>query len=245
MDNILIEHTNHEIYFSLAKENLVNAQTLYREIISSGRVIPMDNDKYLLRDANPETSSWLNSKLLLLKKYVLTSIIFSALTAEAFINYYAISKGMSIKEIKHRYKPEKYEHEEMCGHEIKKQYQLPYEERTSVKKWTVVNNGGTQMSETVTKWIEIPFQFKEKYIASGLKGRRIYELNELFRLRNKLVHHKAKVLKLEFNKTDLQSLEDNNYVSKIEAEGAIDVVEHVVKALQQIDNDIDLNWLNP
>jgi hypothetical protein len=60
MDSILIEHTNHDIYFSLANENLVNAQTLYREILESGRVVPMGDDRYILGDGNPETSSWLN-----------------------------------------------------------------------------------------------------------------------------------------------------------------------------------------
>ena len=126
MDSILIEHTNHDIYFSLANENLVNAQTLYREILESGRVVPMGDDRYILGDGNPETSSWLNLKLLQLKKFVIPAIIFSALTVEAFINYYAISKGMSIKKIK-GFKTKYYEGELMSDDEIQEQYQLPYE----------------------------------------------------------------------------------------------------------------------
>ncbi|MGB3421579.1 MAG: hypothetical protein WBA52_14340 [Dolichospermum sp.] len=242
MDSILIEHTNHDIYFSLANENLVNAQTLYREILESGRVVPMGDDRYILGDGNPETSSWLNLKLLQLKKFVIPAIIFSALTVEAFINYYAISKGMSIKKIK-GFKTKYYERELMSPDEIQEQYQLPYEERTTIKKWIADSKGGVEIRDTVVRWIEIPLEYTGKYIPSGLDGTRIYELNELFSLRNKLVHHKAKIFEL-VNDSNLEDAEDNNYVTLLEAERAVDVVIKAVKALQQIDNDVDLNWLD-
>ncbi|MDB9317854.1 MULTISPECIES: hypothetical protein [Cyanophyceae] len=242
MDTILIEHKNHDIYFSLANDNLVNAQTLYREILESGRVIPMADDRYIVRGGDSETSSWFNLKLLQLKKFVISSIIFSALTVEAFINYYAISKGMSMKKIK-GFKAKYYERELMSPDEIQEQYQLPDEQRTTIKKWIADSAGGVHMSDTVVRWIEIPFQHTGNYIPSGLDGTLIYELNELFRLRNKLVHHKAKVFKLDLNEFDLEGAEDDNYVTLLEAQGAFDVVIKSVKALQQIDNDIDLNWL--
>jgi len=230
MDSILIEHTNHDIYFSVAKENLVNAQNLYREILESGRVFPMGDNGYLLRDGNHETSSWLNLKLLQLKKFVITSIIFSALTAEAFINYYAISKGMSMKKIK-TFKAEYYERELMSPDKIKKQYQLPYEQITTINKWIVVSKGGVHIGDTVVRWIEIPLEYTGRYIPSGPDGYRIYKLNELFRLRNKLVHHKAKVLKLDLDKYDSESAADTNYVTLIEAQWAIDIVIKAVKSL--------------
>ncbi|MBK1988166.1 hypothetical protein A0J48_011560 [Sphaerospermopsis aphanizomenoides BCCUSP55] len=242
MDSILIEHTNPDIYFSLANENLVNAQTLYREILESGRVVPMGDDRYILGDGNPETSSWLNLNLLQLKKFVIPSIIFSALTAEAFINYYAISKGMSMKKIK-GFMAESYEIERRARDEIQEQYQLPYEQRTTIKKW-IDRKEGVLIRDTVVKWIEIPLEYTGKYIPSGLDGNRIYDLNKLFDLRNKLVHHKAKIFKPDRNDFDLEEAEDNNYVTLLEAQGAVDVVRKAVKSLQQIDNDIDLNWLD-
>ncbi|MEA5514951.1 hypothetical protein [Nodularia sp. UHCC 0506] len=245
MDSILIEHTNHDIYFSLANDNLVNAQTLNREILKSGRVARMGegDHRYILSDGNPETSSWLNLKLLQLKKLVIPSIIFSALTAEAFINYYAISKGMSMKKIK-MFTAKHYESELMSTDEIKQQYQLPYDQRTTIKKWIEVTKGGVLISDTVVRWIEIPFQYTGNYISSGLDGNLIYQLNEIFQLRNKLVHHKAKVVKLDLNEFDLSSAEDNNYVRLIEAQTAINTVMKAVKSLQQIDNNLDLTWLS-
>jgi hypothetical protein len=242
MDSILIEHTNHDIYFSLAQENLVNAQNLYQEIIKSGRVFPMGEDRYLLRDVNPDTSSWLDLKLLNLKKFVLPSIIFSALTAEAFINYYAISKGMSLKKIK-KFTTRSYIIEELEHNEMQQQYQKPYDERTTVKKWIESEQGGVLISDTVVKWIEIPLQYTGKYIPSGLHGTRIYKLNELFYLRNKLVHHKAKVFNLDLNDPDFENMEDNNYVSLKEAKEAVDEIIKSVKALKHIDNNIDICWL--
>ncbi|GAX35557.1 hypothetical protein NIES3585_15740 [Nodularia sp. NIES-3585] len=247
MDSILIEHTNHDIYFSLANDNLVNAQTLDREILKSGRVARMGkgDDRYILSDGNPETSSWLNLKLLQLKKLVIPSIIFSALTAEAFINYYAISKGMSMKKIK-MFTAKHYESELMSSAETQQQYQLPYDhvQRTTIKKWIEVTQGGVLISDTVVRWIEIPFQYTGNYIPSGLDGNRIYQLNEIFKLRNRLVHHKAKVVKLDLNDLDLSSAEDNNYVTLREAKTAINVVIKAVESLQEIDNNLDLSWLS-
>jgi DNA-binding transcriptional MerR regulator len=177
-----------------------------------------------------------------LKKFVIPAIIFSALTVEAFINYYAISKGMSIKKIK-GFKTKYYEGELMSDDEIQEQYQLPYEQRTTIKKWIADSKGEVEIRDTVVRWIEIPLEYTGKYIPSGLDGTRIYELNELFSLRNKLVHHKAKIFEL-VNDSNLEDAEDNNYVTLLEAERAVDVVIKAVKALQQIDNDVDLNWLD-
>jgi hypothetical protein len=118
-----------------------------------------------------------------------------------------------------------------------------YEQRTTIKKWIADSKGEVEIRDTVVRWIEIPLEYTGKYIPSGLNGNRIYELNELFSLRNKLVHHKAKIFEL-VNDSNLEDAEDNNYVTLLEAERAVDVVIKAVKALQQIDNDVDLNWLD-
>jgi hypothetical protein len=259
MDSILIKHTNHEIYFSLAKENLAHAEICNGEILESGLVIPHLYG-YILRESNPEKISWLDCKRFELKKFIVSSIIFSALTIEAFINYYAISKGMSMNDIKYEFKTTNYKIEPMSNDEIRQQFSLPYEQRTTVKKWIKVDKKdieGEFISETVVKWIEIPLQYTGKYIPSGQNGNLIYSLNKLFNLRNNLVHHKAKVVNLAEVASNLSSEEDENYAKKLkdeledknyvelqEAEGAFDIVVKAVKSLQQIDNNVDITWLS-
>lgn len=249
MNNILIEHKNHDIYFNLAQENLIKAEEVYQEILTSTRFIPF-GDKYTYTSMPRETSSWLSSKLLKLKKFVVASIIFSALTAEAFINFYAISKGMSYKKLKNDFSSKNYQVSELLPEDMHWQYQLPYEQRTTIKDWVVVENGGVNISGTVRKWIEIPKLFTGEYIASGLSGFRIYELDELFNLRNNLVHHRATIFNLDIEepnweslKSNLKSAEDKNYVNIRQAQWAADLIIKLVKALQHIDSSVDSGWL--
>jgi len=248
MNNILIAHKNHDIYFNIAQENLRNAEKIYQEILTSNKVIHV-GEKYLhINGETEKTSSWLRLKLLKIKKLVLASVIFSALAAEAFINFYAISKGMSYEELEakdFRFS-QYYKTEKMSPEDRQQQNYLPYEQRTDIKEWVAVtkNDGGYNISSTVKKWIEIPKKFTENYIPSGLEGSRIYELDNLFKLRNNLVHHKATIFTLDIESFDLKSAEDKNYVDIENARFAVGLVIKIVKALQYIDSSVDLDWLD-
>ena len=257
MDSIRIEHTNHDVYFSLAQENLMQAEKVYQNIIKSGRAIPFQHI-YVHTDNDPETSAWLSSRLWDMKKYLIASIVFSALTAEAFINYYALSKKGAEQELEEAMNElKKYEGarfycmEELDSSEMQEQYKLPIEYRTTVKKWVELKDKEApakgidkKMSGTVRKWIEIPNLYTNSYIVSGLNGSLIYHLDNLFKLRNDLVHHKATVALLSLDEPNLESAEDKTYVSLKEAQWAIETIVKVFKSLQYIDKNVDLTWLS-
>lgn len=241
MSNILIEHKNHDIYFSLSQENLKSAECIYNKIIDSNKIVVVGEVYY--HGSDSDTQSWLNSQLLELKKYVVASIVFSALTAEAFINYYAISKGISRKKLKNNFETTKYSTIEISLEDMQLQYKLPYKQRTTIKNW-VEDKNGIEICSTVRKWIEIPKEIKGSYISSGLDGSLIYRLNELFRLRNNLVHHKATIVNLNLGESGfLKEAEDKNYVTLNQAQQALQSVIQALQSLQHLDDSVDLDWL--
>jgi hypothetical protein len=244
MMSFQIEHQNHEIYFQIACEQISYAKSIFQEITESNKIVVFA-DKYVFGDNITDTNAWLQSKLFLLKKSVVSSIIFSALTVEAFINYYAILNGISMKRLKKIGIAKNYVYELLDAEEIKKQYQLPVKYRTTIRNWKQVNNSeGVCFSGTVRKWVELPMLVTGRYIPSGLDGGRIYSLNALFSVRNSLVHHKATIATLNLEDPDFEKVQDKNYVNLSDAQNFLKLVIQLLEALKYIDSNIDIEWIN-
>jgi len=85
-----VEFTNHEAYLEIALEKLIFSQKTDADLNTQIGVTSLNYQGVSL---SPENASCLIHKLQLINKSNMISVVFSALAAESFINYYALSKG--------------------------------------------------------------------------------------------------------------------------------------------------------
>ena len=85
-----VEFTNHEAYLEIALEKLIFSQKTDADLDTQIGVTSLNYQGVSL---SPENVSRLIHKLQLINKSNMISVVFSALAAESFINYYALSKG--------------------------------------------------------------------------------------------------------------------------------------------------------
>lgn len=85
-----VEFTNHEAYLEIALEKLNLSQEADTDLNTQIGVTSLNYQGVSL---SPESAAYLIHKLQLINKSNIISVVFSALAAESFINYYALSKG--------------------------------------------------------------------------------------------------------------------------------------------------------
>ena len=85
-----VEFTNHEAYLEIALEKPIFSQKTDADLNTQIGVTSLNYQGVSL---SPENASCLIHKLQLINKSNMISVVFSALAAESFINYYALSKG--------------------------------------------------------------------------------------------------------------------------------------------------------
>ncbi|MBE8997716.1 MULTISPECIES: hypothetical protein [unclassified Nostoc] len=85
-----LEFTNHERYFEIAREHLQKSQETDFDL---NEKLGVNSSTYQGKSLKPEDAAYLLQSLQLINKSNIITVVFSALVAESFINYYAISKG--------------------------------------------------------------------------------------------------------------------------------------------------------
>lgn len=85
-----LEFTNHERYFEIAREHLQKSQETDFDL---NEKLEVNSSTYQGKSLKPEDAAYLLQSLQLINKSNIITVVFSALVAESFINYYAISKG--------------------------------------------------------------------------------------------------------------------------------------------------------
>ena len=85
-----VEFTNHEAYLEIALEKPIFSQKTDADLNTQIGVTSLNYQGVSL---SPENAPCLIHKLQLINKSNMISVVFSALAAESFINYYALSKG--------------------------------------------------------------------------------------------------------------------------------------------------------
>lgn len=222
---IIEDKVNHDLYFSIAKNELNKAIKINEEInqITTqssvfGQVIGGN-----FNDVTHDQFFDLRSQV---DQATIISVVFSALTAEAFINYYALFCGYS--------EDEKIETKEK--NILKKKFNLE------------------SISGTTIKWINIPYKKTGKYLRKDL----IKRLQNLFTIRNKLVHYKSYIPQAQEQEENFKNLVkemrglssektkwDLHFI-QVSLEDAIkskDTIINLLNELKSIDPSINHDWI--
>ncbi|MEH1892984.1 MAG: hypothetical protein V7K92_27375 [Nostoc sp.] len=85
-----LEFTNHETYFEIAREHIQKSQKTDFDL---NEKLGVNSSTYQGKSLMPEDAAYLLQSLQLINKSNIITVVFSALVAESFINYYAISNG--------------------------------------------------------------------------------------------------------------------------------------------------------
>ncbi|MBX9253123.1 hypothetical protein H1Q63_03975 [Desmonostoc muscorum CCALA 125] len=85
-----LEFTNHETYFEIAREHL---QTSISTDCELEQKVGVNSSTYQGKSLSPEDQMYLLPALRAINKSNIITVVFTALVAESFINYYAMSKG--------------------------------------------------------------------------------------------------------------------------------------------------------
>jgi hypothetical protein len=181
-----VEWTNHPEYFKLAQKNFRIIQQLKKEHDDLQKSFKnktlSDKDVHLLAAKND-----------LIGEHALVVIIFAALTLEAFINHYGISR-------------------------LSKNYFLNYLDKLDV----------------LSKWMVLPKLITRKQLDPGTSA--MQDLSWLIAVRNKLVHYKSRMIKID-------DLRESDFLWETDAQRAINTVKRLIPRLKKIDPVVDTIWL--
>lgn len=85
-----LEFTNHERYFEIAREHFNNSQGTNSDLEAK---VGVNSFTYQGKSLKTEDAAYLLERLHIINKSNVITVVFTALAAESFINYYAFSKG--------------------------------------------------------------------------------------------------------------------------------------------------------
>ena len=87
--------------------------------------------------------------------------------------------------------------------------------------------------DLLSKWIVIPRITTGAQLDAG--SRPLQDLSWLITLRNKLLHHKSRMVSIE-------EIKDTDFLWRKDAKRAIETVKNLAQELNKIDNDIYIDW---
>lgn len=180
-----IELTYHEEFFNIALDN-------YRKIERMNSELDRKIKKAGKRPDEDEAIQWVAETNDAIGRLALIVIVFSALSLEAFINHYGITK-------------------------LSKGYFENYLDRLDV----------------FSKWIITPRVVTGKRLDPG--SRALQDLAWLITARNRFVHYKSRVVKIE-------DMKETDFLWHSDAERALATVSNVLLELQAIDGEVERGW---
>lgn len=221
---------NHDLYFEISKDNLEKALAIQDKIDRHESSLPYEK-------VIPTLSEHIEHYKKMWKSTTV-SLVFSILTIEAFINYYYLSHGFSIKDLKKLDHLEKKERED-----LKSKFRIPKDE---------------DITSITVKWIKAVTEINGDR-CKGIIHENISTLQSICKFRNKLIHYKPRISsdtdKRENIEMALKSLlgqetKQTNYqkhfnqVSLQETQECHEMVIKLIKSLKSIDpSSVEDQWL--
>jgi len=205
---------SYDTYFRIAKTNLESASSIHKTIPNISLTVEENVNLY--------------QQVL---DFVITSIVFSALTAEAFINSYAISK------------------------ESRNYFDNYLDKMNTISKYVVIpkvftgesidtNSQGFELLKKLFKDRDKLVHFKSKNKAFNTVINLTNIFDEILGLDSESSNsNKEKLEKIQ--KDILKRFLNNMFiVSSEDAQNGVIAVQKIVKALKAIDNEIEIEWVN-
>jgi hypothetical protein len=178
--------TNHSTFYAIAHRNYVEVDRLKNERNKFQK-------KLKGKKITDDDVDFICEKNAAIQRHAMVVVVFSALTLEAFINYYAIDN-------------------------FSKSYLNNYLDKL----------------DPVSKWIVIPKLVIGRQIDTN--GQAFQKLQQLFKLRNQLVHYKAKI-------RPITEIRETDWIREEDAEDAIQAIWKIMEELSKLDKSVTTDWI--